>query len=441
MKQLKYIAIVLGVICGLASCEMRDELKKDTTKLQEDEGLLTLDLASGGGANVVASKGSFEDKDVNPDNYIVKILDVATEEVKKECFYSELKTDGGQVKLTAGRYRVMAYNFDGSELDVSERPFFKGQTDFQILAGKTTRVNTTCKLQNVEVSMNLTESFNTSFQDNYNIVITNGEGGVYIYKKETIQKKIYFKVPQTNKKSLQMTVKATTKENVDIVQSYTITKPENSENNSDLAGGDSFTVKLDPGDDPSIDPVTKIDLGITVDLTMIETGVTIEIPTENIVFNGGGENPGGGEDNNKGPIKVEGLDQTYSVVALSESGPTVRVAFDVPNGITKMVVSIESTNQGFMDTLAGFNLNVPFDLANPGDLWPILTGSLETGEGIGLLDPNDVIKGKTTYLFDISEFILLLGLYGAGESVFTITVSDDVNADVTGKLTINVTEN
>lgn len=441
MKQLKYIAIVLGLICGLASCEMRDELKKSTTKLQEDEGLLTLDLASNGGPNVVASKGSFDDNDVNPDNYTVKILDVATGIVIKECLYSELKTDGGQVKLTAGSYRVMAYNFDGSELDVSERPFFSGQTEFQILAGKTTRVNTTCKLQNIEVSLSLSESFGTSFKDNYNIVITNGEGGVYIYKKETIQKKIYFKVPQVNAKSLKMTVKATTTEGVDIAQSYTITKPEDSENNSDLSGGDSFTVKLDPDNGPSVDPVGKIDLGITVDLTMIETGITIEIPTENIVFNGDGENPGGGDDNNKGPIQVEGLDKTYSYVISSGEAPTIQVKFDVPNGITKMVVSIESENAEFMSTLAGFKLDVPFDLANPGDLLPILTGSLEEGEGIGLLGPDEVVKGQTTYLFDITHFISLLGLYGAGESVFTITVSDGVNADLMGKLGVNVTEN
>lgn len=439
MKKMRYVFMGLGLILGLAACEMRDELKKDTGNLQEDEGVMTLDLSSKGGGNVVVTKGSFADVDVNPDHYTIQILDAATEVVKKEFLYSELKTAGGQVKLTAGKYRVVAYNFDGSELNVSERPFFKGQTDFQVLAGKTTRVNTTCRLQNIEMSLNLSESFNNSFDPNYTIIVTNGEGGVYIYNQTNVQKKIYFKVPQKNATSLQLTVKATTKDKVDIAQSYSITKPANAENNSNLTSGDSFTVKLDPGDNPSVDPVTKIDLGITVDLTMIETGVTIEIPTENIIFNGGGENPGGGEETNKGPIVVEGLNKTYSYVSQSESVPTVQVKFSVPNGITKMMVTINSNNDAFMETLGGFGLSAPFDLANPGELLPILEGSLEDGQGIGLLKPGEVVKGKTDYLFDITHFIPLLGLYGASQSAFVITVSDGINADATGSLTIHVT--
>ncbi len=235
-----------------------------------------------------------------------------------------------------------------------------------------------------------------------------------------------------------MSVKATTStDGTDIAQSYTIPKPENSENSSKLENGDSFKVTINPGDNPVIDPVTKINLGITVDLTWTETGTTVEIPTENIVFNPGGDSEGG--DTNKGEMNVVGLDKTYSFVALSEDVPTVKVDFSVPNGIKKLLVRINSDNEGFMGTLEVFGLGGEFDLANPGDLLGVLSGSLETQEGIGLIDANDPIKDKTSYSFDVTSFMSLLGLYGASENTFTITVSDGINSDIQGDLKVNVT--
>ncbi|MEG2556064.1 MAG: hypothetical protein RSA53_08240, partial [Odoribacter sp.] len=59
---------------------------------------------------------------------------------------------------------------------------------------------------------------------------------------------------------------------------------------------------------------------------------------------------------------------------------------------------------------------------------------------IGLIAPNDPIKGKTAYLFDITSFMSMLSLFGAGDNTFTITVGDGVHQDVTGVLTVNVTQ-
>ena len=437
MKKMIYILTGLSLVIGLSACEMRDELK-GKKELNENEGLVNLDLLAQDYPNIVSTRGSFPAEEVAVENYTVQILDAVAETVVKECTYSQLMAEGGTVKLTAGKYRVQAYNFDGEKMGASERPFFKGVTDFQILPGKTTTVNTTCRLSCLEVNLSLDKTFSENFQDNYTITISNGGTGNYIYTKNSKSNKIYLNIPE-NSNSVLMSVKATTIDNINIAQSYTIKKPENAENSSQLENGDSFKITINPGDSPVIDPVTKFNLGVTVDLTWIETGATIEIPTENIVFNpGGGNEPGGGDDN-KGEIVVTGLNKTYSF-ASSGSIPTVEVNFSVPNGIQKMLVKIQSDNEGFSDALAGFGLGGEFDLANPGDLLGVLSGSLADGEGIGLIDANDPIKGKTSYKFDITSFMGMLGLFGASANTFTITISDGVNADVTGVLTINVTE-
>lgn len=434
MKNLSYILIGLSLLTFIvSSCEMRDELKKLPAKEeQKNNGYMTLDMAS-----PAKSKAVFDQNDVDPTLYTVDIIDAITNvSVRHYDSYADLQREG-QIKLSAGKYKVVAYNYEGSEVNASERPYFRGITEFEILPGKTTKVNTTCKLQNVAVTIAFKSDFKQQFKEDYAITVTNGDGGVKVYDKKDEGKTFYFKVP-AQKNSVLLTVKATTNTNNQIAQNYTVIKPVDAEGNDKLVSGDEFTVNIGAGDEPSIDPTTQIRLNITVDLTMHETGLTVEVPTENIVFNpGGGGNPDPDPEpdpDNKGDIVVTGLNTTYHL-PLNE-GQTVQVNISAPNGITKLIVKIESDNEGFMGTLQGFGLGVPFDIANPGELLGVLSGSLADGEGIGLIDANDLIKGKISYLFDVTSFMTLLSLYGQSENTFTLTIEDGVNEPVTGVLKV-----
>ena len=111
---------------------------------------------------------------------------------------------------------------------------------------------------------------------------------------------------------------------------------------------------------------------------------------------------------------------------------------DVPKGIKNLFVNIVSDNVGFMGTLTGFGLDKEFDLANPGDLEYILTHSLESGEGIGLLEPGEVVAGKTSYRFDVTEFMGLLGLYGNSVNTFSIRVVDAAGNEKSGDLKVTI---
>ena len=413
MKTNNYI--ILGLLAlGFMACEMRDELKKLPSKEdQQEEGWFTLDVVSNGQNQT--TKAAFDSKDVDATLYPVEIINMISGTTEHHYdSYADLLTQG-QVKLVTGKYKVVAYNYDGSNVNASERPWFRGETEFEILAGKTTKVNTICKLQNIAVTVGFTDNFKKQFQDDYAITVTNGEAGVKVFEKEQLGKTFFFKVPE-KKNSVQLTVKATTTANTQIAQNYTVTKPADAEGNSNLVSGDEFTVNIDAGNEPSVDPTTQIELNISVDLTMNETGLTIEIPTENIVFNGdGGSTPDPDvpdpDDPGKDQITVTGLGETYNL-PLSE-GQKVLVNISAPKGITKLLVKIDSDNEEFMATLGGFGLAEEFDIANPGKLFDVLSNSLESGNGIGLIDPDDPIKGKTSYLFDVTDFMVLLVNVGA----------------------------
>ncbi len=91
-----------------------------------------------------------------------------------------------------------------------------------------------------------------------------------------------------------------------------------------------------------------------------------------------------------------------------------------------------------MGTLAGFGLNKEFDMANPGDLEGVLAGNLDDQTGIGLLKPGEVVAGKTSYKFDVTEFMGLLGLYGNSVNTFSIRVVDAAGNEKSGDLKVTI---
>lgn len=111
----------------------------------------------------------------------------------------------------------------------------------------------------------------------------------------------------------------------------TIQKPADAEGgHSDLEGGDSFEINLtDEGSTES-----SISIGITVDLTFTEVGETIEIPVDNIIYEGP-DTPGeGGGEEPEASITFEGLPATYTC---THGNDTIAGLQDVhilaPNGI------------------------------------------------------------------------------------------------------------
>lgn len=450
MKKYKSLVWLLGLIVSLSSCEMRDELL-GKGGAGENAGTLELDLTSiyngvtisraGETVDGGTTTGSFNEEDVNVDNYTLVVTNTETQEEVAKGKVSELKNESGKVVLPLGEgsYAVTAYNYEGENVTVSERPYFKGEQTFSVKKGIATSVDLPCKLACIEVSVGLTASFEESFKDDYSVIVDNGDGATQIFDKNSLGKKYYFQVPE-HQNSLNASIKVTSVEGNFIELKATIQKPADAEGgHSDLEGGDSFEINLtDEGSTES-----SISIGITVDLTFTEVGETIEIPVDNIIYEGpdtpgegGGEEP---EEPTTGTLSVTGIPEIYDLTLTGEV-PTVKVDMASEKGIKSLVVSISSDNKEFPDLLKELDLAEPFDLCNL-EKRPTAKDNLLN---LGLISEEVYTRlhagTLTSYTFEVTSLIKMLPNSGlTGSHVFNLTISDG-NETKEGALTVNVTE-
>lgn len=431
MKKYKSLIWLLGLIVGLSSCEMRDELL-GKGGVGENAGTLELDLASiyngvtlsranetvDGGTTT----GSFNEEDVNVDNYTLIVTNTETQEEAARGKVSELKNENGKVVLPLGEgsYAVTAYNYEGENVTVSERPYFKGEQTFSVKKGIATNVDLTCKLACIEVSIGLTSSFEEAFKDDYSVVVDNGDGASQVFDKNSIGKKYYYQTPD-HQSSLNASIKATSVEGNFVELKATIQKPADAEGGeSDLEGGDSFEIKLtEEGSTES-----SVSIGITVDLTFTEVGETIEIPVGNIIYDGP-ENPGeGGGEDPEASITFEGLPATYTCTSGdSEIAGLQNVHILAPNGIKNLNVTISGEIAGLLGMVG---LPETFDICNMDD---DLKGKII---GLGLVteeEYNQLHAGTCTdFTFKLGGLLVLIPqVVTSGSSTFNLAVSDGVN--------------
>lgn len=431
MKKYKSLIWLLGLIVSLSSCEMRDELL-GKGGAGENAGTLELDLASiyngvtisraGETVDGGTTTGSFNEEDVNVDNYTLVVTNTETQEEAARGKVSELKNENGKVVLPLGEgsYAVTAYNYEGENVTVSERPYFKGEQTFSVKKGIATNVDLTCKLACVEVSIGLTSSFEEAFKDDYSVIVDNRDGATQIFDKSSLGKKYYFQVPE-RQNSLNASIKATSVEGNFIELKVTIQKPSDAEGSeSYLAGGDSFNIQLT--EDGSTD--SYISIGIIVDLTFTEVGETIKIPVGNIIYEGP-ENPGeGGGEEPEASITFEGLPATYTCTnGDSDIAGLQDVHILAPNGIKNLNVTISGEIAGLLNDV---NLLETFDICNlTDDIKPTLIMLRLITED----EYNQLHMGTCKdFTFRLGKLLVLVpSVVQSGESVFNLAVSDGVS--------------
>lgn len=453
MKRYKSLIGLLALVIGLSSCEMRDEIL-GKGQVGPNDGVLELDLSSVYNGVKISradatvdngtTTGNFADKDINTDDYTLVVTNTSTQEEVAKGTVSELKNQDGKIliPLEEGDYTVEAYNYEGENVTVSERPFFKGEQTFSVKKGVSTAVSLSCKLACVELEMGVTSSFTEAFKDDYAITVDNGNGATQVFDKDNLGKKYYFKTP-AQQNHLTVSVKATSVEGNFIELTATVQKPTDAEGNSDLADGDSFVINLT--EEGATD--SYLSIGLQVDLTFTEVGETIEIPVENITYDGPEVPDAGGEGGTEEPeqpegestLTVTGIPETYNLTTTG-TVPTIKVDMASEKGIKSLVVTIKSDNSMFPTLLSGLDLKEPFDLCNLEDRPTAKSQLLNLG-----LISEDVYAQLhagtlTSYTFEVTSLVALLpqtGLTGSHE--FKLTISDG-NETKEGALTVNVTE-
>lgn len=433
MKRYKSLIGLLALVIGLSSCEMRDEIL-GKGQVGPNDGVLELDLSSVYNGVEISradatvdngtTTGNFADKDINTDDYTLVVTNTSTQEEVAKGTVSELKNQDGKIliPLEEGDYTVEAYNYEGENVTVSERPFFKGEQTFSVKKGVSTAVSLSCKLACVELEMGVTSSFTEAFKDDYAITVDNGEGATQTFTKDDLGKKYYFKTP-AQQSHLTVAVKATSTEGNFIELTATVQKPTDAEGNSDLADGDSFVINLT--EEGATD--SYLSIGLQVDLTFTEVGETIEIPVENITYDGPEVPDAGGEEGTEEPeasITFEGLPADYTCTnGDTEIAGLKDVHITAPNGIKNLNVTISGEIVGLLGMA---KLPETFDICNMDDeLKSKIVGlELVTEEEYSQLHAGTC----TDFTFKLEGLLVLIPqVVESGSSVFNLSVSDGVN--------------
>ena len=436
MKKYKSLIGLLALVIGLSSCEMRDEIL-GKGQVGPNDGVLELDLSSVyngvkiSRADAVvdngATTGHFDEEDVNIDTYTLVVTNTSTQEEVTNSTVGKLKNEEGKIliPLAEGDYTVEAYNYEGENVTVSERPFFKGEQTFSVKKGVSTAVSLSCKLACVELEMGVTSSFTEAFKDDYTITVDNGEGATQTFTKDDLGKKYYFKTP-AQQSHLTVAVKATSTEGNFIELTATVQKPTDAEGNSDLADGDSFVINLT--EEGATD--SYLSIGLQVDLTFTEVGETIEIPVENITYDGPEVPDTGGEGGTEEPeqpeasITFEGLPATYTCTYGDTKIEGLQdVHITAHNGIKNLNVTISGEIAGLLGMV---QLPETFDICNMDD------GLKTTIVGLELVteeEYSELHAGTCTdFTFKLGGLLVLIpGVVESGNSTFNLSVSDGVN--------------
>lgn len=421
---------LLAFVVGFSSCEMRDEIM-GRNEIGKDAGALELGLSSiyngvaMGRADAAVdngtASGNFDKEDVDVNQYTLIVTNTETQEEVAKGVVADLKNQEGKIiiPLNEGNYSVQAYNYDGQNVSVSERPFFKGEQTFSVTKGISTNVDLTCKLACIEIELALTTAFTDSFKDDYTVTIDNGENASQVFDNSSIGKKYYFKTP-VQKNSLNVAVKATSKEGNFIELLATVQKPENAEGgHADLAGGDSFVISLTENGATE----SHLSIGLTVDLTFTEQGETIEIPVENIIYDGP-EEPEEGEDTDpETSITFEGLPAKYTCTNGDTTIPDLQdVKIKASNGIKNLNVTIS----GEISNLLGMvGLPATFDICNMDEELK------EKIIGLGLVTDDEYVQLHagtcTEFTFKLGKLLVMVPqVVKSGNSIFNLAVSDGV---------------
>ena len=442
MKAINKWALAVAMLAGLASCEMKNEiLGKDP--MTGDTGTLNLYVETG-----KTTKGTTDQVDQFP----VTITGTDVEYTKKFDSYAELK-QAGDVTLPVGTYTIEACSPGEFKSEMSE-PFYGGKLEnVKIVKGQTAETSVVCTMQNVKISISLTEEFLATYQD-WTINVTDKNGHIKTYTKAAdgeTPAPVYWKMDESVE-TIYINGTAKTNGGEDVTISGTAKKsnlPEYEEgDDTSFVGGDELKIEFNPvkveGSTPGI-----LEEGIQITITMFnsEKNENVEFTVDPGTDGGDTEEPGTGEDGgDEGGEDGDGGGETAA-------GPTIsfpQSTYTLPDDAIKnadATITAEAELKSVKIQIIGGNKMFqsiveiqfgaePFELIGNDTLGKIFE-DLE-------MDIKLPTEATTNYKFPVGEFFDILSSMGPTDEpdghTFEITVTDQNGKTASGKLSVIVTE-
>ncbi len=446
MKAINKWTLAVAMLAGLTSCEMKNEiLGKDP--MTGDTGTLNLYVETG-----KTTKGTTDQVDQFP----VTITGTDVEYTKTFDSYAELQ-QAGDVTLPVGTYTIEACSPGEFKSEMSE-PFYGGKVEnVKIVKGQTAETSVVCTMQNVKISISLTEEFLATYQD-WTINVTDKNGHIKTYTKAAdgeTPAPVYWKMDESVE-TIYINGTAKTNGGEDVTISGTAKKsnlPEYEEgDDTSFVGGDELKIEFSPvkveGSTPGI-----LEEGIQITITLFnsEKDENVEIPVDPGTDGGDTEEPGTGEDGgDEGGEEGDGGGETAAGPTISFPQSTYTLPDDAEKnadatitaeaGLKSVKVKITAGNEGFSNALdllvsSGIDFSTGVELVDNKPLEGV----------IGIIAPGLKVpsEGATDYKFPVGSFFEVLSDAGATDStghIFDITVTDQNGKTASGKLNVIVTE-
>lgn len=443
-KHIIPIILLAGTLGFSTSCEMEKDLRGKTeqsgsSQTSESQGALQLTLNPLREAPVTLKSGVPEEaEELSPDLFNISIYDASGTRVHYFNSYQEMLAQGAVLMLPEGTYTVKAALGELQEA-AFDAPYYEGTGTITVKAREVATVTMDCVLANKKITIVPSEDFLKNFWPNYTIILTNGRG--ILTQKHQDSRTAYFK----DNGQLDFIIHVTTNEGKSLTYSLNLYKLElvNEYNNilvnlDILEGLEPQEPVLpgpgdpDPNPDPDPDPTEtegSVNPIIKVDVSLIEREYVIEVPSDFLNPEEGEDNPGGNE-TNPPTITGNGLSTPITLtVDQARNGATVKLNIDTPNGLSHLYIQISATSGDFIEALTEMTLEKQFDMMN-------LTAKQEE-----MLTAVNLTKPQNQYsnVFDISDFVPMIAVFGSGTYSFKLTVVDQQGQSVTKTLTIKLT--
>lgn len=430
LKIINSMALAIILVAGLSSCEMKDEiLGKDL--MSGDTGLLSLNVEAG-----KASRGTTDQVDQFP----VVITGTDVDYTKKFDSYADLRTEG-EVTLPVGTYTIEACS-PGEFLSKMYEPFYGGKLEnVKIEKGQTSEISVVCTMQNVKISIDLTEEFLATYDD-WEFNVTDKKGHIENYTKSedgNTPAPVYWKMDE-RVETIYINGTAQTVGGETVTISGTANKsslPEYEEgDDTSFIGGDELKIEFNPVKVEGSTPGIESDgVEITITLFNQEKNENVEIPVNPGTEGGNTEEPGtgedgdGGEETNSITISDNGTGYlTNGVTVEGDNYPTdVEVIMDVPNGIQNVYVKVDSSNEHFTNA-AGM-----MGLTNGDGMDLVSDKAKELSDFFPLPDSN-----SSEYKFSMTATLFQMLSNYKGKHEFTLKVVDLKGNSESAVLIINI---
>lgn len=426
MKRFASILITLiGLVCSFSACSHLSE-KFEYISPSDEMGTMKL----------VSPLVSVESRAVNISDFVVRILQ-GTTLIAEYKSYSKMPEI---VSLPVGEYSVEAYSpvLHDAEWD---SPYYYGIESFTIEKNKLTEVSTLiCYFSNIKVNVAFDDELKPLLDLDVKVNVTIGQGSLdFLVTNPNATG--YFKAADVENALVAILTGTVDGQYITSTQTITgvkagearqitysmkkIEEGELAEYGTVIVGGETF----------------KIDA--TCDLVNLGD-ITLEIPEQDIQDKPDQyepeENPGGGDEPGieveKPTIVGDGFDidqAQYPSQYIAANAP-MRVFISSADGTTIKDLRVEIDSEKLTpDILISVKLAPEFSLVTPA------TPELEQGLKDLKFPVGDEITSSNYVIFDITEFLPLLGIYGAGDHNFIITVTDS-NDQVTTKTLLLISE-